>query len=49
MKVILILNDISAEVRNSYGVVENKITFATAYFCHDFLPSQIIFEELLYV
>lgn len=31
------------------GVVENKITFATAYFCHDFLPNQIIFEELLYV
>lgn len=31
------------------GVVENKITFSTAYFCHDFLPNQIIFEELLNV
>jgi hypothetical protein len=27
-------------------VVQNKITFMSAYWCHNFLPQQIIFEEL---
>lgn len=28
------------------GVVQNKITFMSAYWCYNFLPKQIIFEEL---
>lgn len=28
------------------GVVQNKITFSSAYYCYDFLPKQIIMEEL---
>lgn len=28
------------------GVIENKITFMSAYWCYKFLPKQIIFEEL---
>lgn len=28
------------------GVVENKITFLSAYWCYKLLPKQIIFEEL---
>ena len=28
------------------GVVQNKITFMSAYWCYKFLPKQIIFEEL---
>lgn len=28
------------------GVIENKITFMSAYWCYKFLPRQIIFEEL---
>ena len=28
------------------GVVENKITFSSSYYCYDFLPKQIIMEEL---
>lgn len=28
------------------GVVNDKITFSSSYFCHDFLPKQIIMEEL---
>lgn len=28
------------------GVVQNKITFMSAYWCCDFLPKQIIFEEI---
>lgn len=28
------------------GVVQNKITFMSAFWCYDFLPKQIIFEEL---
>ena len=28
------------------GLVQNKITFMGAFWCYDFLPKQIIFEEL---
>lgn len=28
------------------GIVQNKITFMSAYWCCDFLPKSIIFEEL---
>ncbi len=28
------------------GVIQNKITFASGYFCYNILPKQIIFEEL---
>jgi len=28
------------------GTVENKITFSSSYYCYDFLPKQIIMEEL---
>ncbi len=28
------------------GVINNKITFSSSYFCCDFLPKQIIMEEL---
>lgn len=29
------------------GVVQNKITFSSGYYCSDFLPKQIIIEELV--
>jgi hypothetical protein len=29
------------------GIVNNKITFSTSYFCWNFLPKQIIMEELV--
>ena len=29
------------------GVVQNKITFSSGYYCSDFLPKQIIIEELI--
>lgn len=32
---------------NNNGVVNNKITFSTAYYCWDSLPKQIICETLL--
>lgn len=28
------------------GIIENKITFSSSYFCYNFLPKQIIIEEL---
>ncbi len=28
------------------GVIQNKITFATSYFCYNFLPKQIIIKSL---
>lgn len=28
------------------GAINNKITFSSSYFCHDFLPKQIIMEKL---
>ena len=28
------------------GIVEDKITFSSSYFCYNFLPKQIIMEEL---
>jgi len=28
------------------GIVNNKITFSSSYFCRDFLPKQIIMKEL---
>ena len=28
------------------GVVQNKITFSSAYYCYNFLPKQIIMEKL---
>lgn len=30
----------------NHGVVQNKITFSSAYYCWNFLPKQIIMEEL---
>lgn len=29
------------------GVIQNKITFSSSYFCFNFLPRQIIMEELM--
>ena len=29
------------------GVIQNKITFSSGYYCSDFLPKQIIIEELI--
>lgn len=29
------------------GIVNNKITFSTSYFCYKFLPKQLICQELL--
>lgn len=29
------------------GVVQNKITFSSAYYCYNFLPKQIICEQLI--
>ena len=28
------------------GVVQNKITFSSAYYCYNFLPKQIIMERI---
>ena len=28
------------------GVINNKITISTSYFCYNFLPKQIIMESL---
>ena len=28
------------------GIIDNKITFSSSYFCYNFLPKQIIMEEL---
>ena len=28
------------------GVINNKITFSTSYFCYNFLPKQMIMESL---
>ena len=28
------------------GIVQNKITFKTAYYCYNLLPKQIIMEKL---
>jgi hypothetical protein len=29
------------------GVIQNKITFSSSYYCYKFLPKQIIMEELI--
>lgn len=29
------------------GIVEKKITFSSSYFCYNFLPKDLIIEELL--
>lgn len=31
---------------NNRGQIDKKITFSSSYFCHDFLPRQIIIERL---
>lgn len=31
---------------NNNGKIEKKITFSSSYFCHDFLPKQIIIDSL---
>ena len=31
---------------NNNGIVEDKITFSSSYFCYNFLPKQIIMERL---
>lgn len=28
------------------GVIQNKITFSSSYFCYNFLPKDIIIEKL---
>lgn len=28
------------------GIINNKITFSSSYFCYDFLPQQIIMESI---
>lgn len=30
------------------GVVDNKITFKSIYYCYNFLPKQIIMERLMF-
>lgn len=32
---------------NNNGIVEDKITFSSSYFCYNFLPKQIIMERLI--
>ena len=41
----LLLFDKRMKFRNN-GVVQNKITFSSSYFCCDFLPSDIVLERL---
>ena len=31
---------------NNRGIIDKRITFSSSYFCHDFLPKQIIIEKL---
>jgi hypothetical protein len=31
---------------NPYGIANDKITFSSSYYCYNFLPKQIIMEEL---
>lgn len=31
---------------NNKGIIDKRITFSSSYFCHDFLPKQIIIEKL---
>lgn len=32
---------------SNQGVVQNKITFSSSYFCYDFLPENLILENLI--
>lgn len=31
---------------NNNGIIDKRITFSSSYFCHNFLPKQIIIEKL---
>ncbi len=42
----LLMFDKRIKFTNPDGRPNNKITFSSAYYCHDFLPKQIIMEEL---
>ena len=42
----LLLFDKRIKYSNPEGVVENKITFSSSYYCSDFLPRDIIIEKL---
>ena len=43
----LLLFDKRIKYTNSDGVVENKITFSSSYYCSDFLPRDILINELV--
>ena len=42
----LLLFDKRIKYSNPEGVVENKITFSSSYYCSDFLPRDIIIKKL---
>ena len=42
----LLMFDKRMEFNQSDGKVNNKITFSSSYYCWNFLPKQIIMEEL---
>ena len=43
----LLMFDKRMKFTNPDGRQNNKITFSSSYFCYDFLPKQIIMEELM--
>ena len=43
----LLMFDKRIHFANLHGVVQKKTTFSSAYFCHDFLPKQIIMRKLV--
>lgn len=42
----LLMFDKRIKFENDRGEANNKITFSTSYFCHDFLPKDLIMELL---
>jgi hypothetical protein len=42
----LLMFDGRIKFNNPYGKPNNKITFSSSYFCHNFLPNNLIIESL---
>jgi hypothetical protein len=42
----LLIFDQRMKFKNQQGIVKDKITFSSGYFCSDFLPKDLIMEEL---
>jgi len=42
----LLMFDKRIKFNNPYGKPNNKITFSSSYYCSDFLPNDLICEEL---